>query len=92
MKGNSFRLASFSPALVALLDAGAFDSAGGILATAATGELMMPSSEQVADLAYRIWDAEGRPNGRDLVYWHEAEARLHALFGQIRIIRESTAW
>ena len=92
MKGQSFSFASFPPALVALLDAGAFNSACGIMATAAAADLIKPSSEQVADLAYRIWDAEGRPNGRDVAHWLEAEAKLSALFSQTRMIRESTAW
>ena len=42
---------------------------------------MKPSSEQIAELAYRIWDAEGRPNGRDVAHWLEAEARIRDLFG-----------
>ncbi len=92
MKGQSFRFASFSPALVALFDTGAFESTCGIMATAATADLIKPSSEQVADLAYRIWDAEGRPKGRDVAHWLEAEARLSALFNQTRMIREITAW
>jgi hypothetical protein len=92
MKGQSSRFASFPPALLAFLDTGAFDSASGILAAAATADLIKPSSEQIADLAYRIWDAEGRPDGRDVSHWLEAEARLSALFSQTRMIRESTAW
>lgn len=92
MKGQSLRFSSFPPALVALLDAGSFNSACGIMAATADADLIKPAPEQVADLAYRIWDAEGRPNGRDRAHWLEAEARLSALFSQTRMIRESTAW
>jgi DUF2934 family protein len=32
----------------------------------------------IAERAYRIWEGEGRPNGRDLDHWLRAEAELHA--------------
>ncbi len=64
----------------------------GIVANAATAGQIEPSKEQIGDLAKRIWEAEGRPEGRDKENWIEAEARLRALFGHIRLIRESTAW
>ena len=78
-------------AIAALLDEG-LHSACGLVANAATAGQMDPSSKQIADLARRIWDAEGRPDGREVAHWLEAEARLRALFGHIRTIGESTAW
>jgi hypothetical protein len=35
-----------------------------------------PSSEPIAALAYSIWEQEGRPHGRDVEHWFQAEARL----------------
>jgi hypothetical protein len=78
-------------AIAALLDEGPH-SACGLVANAAPAGQMEPSSEQIADLARRIWEAEGRPDGRRVAHWLEAEARLRALFGHVRTIRESTAW
>jgi hypothetical protein len=34
------------------------------------------SREEVAGLAYEIWEREGRPSGRDADHWHQAEALL----------------
>ena len=78
-------------ALAALLDAG-LRNASGLLANTATGRQMEPSREQITDLARRIWEAEGRPEGRDEAHWLEAEARLRALVGHVRAVRASTAW
>jgi hypothetical protein len=64
----------------------------GIVANAATAGQVEPSRKQIADLARRIWEAEGRPEGRDEEHWLEAEARLRALFGHIQMIREGAAW
>ena len=33
---------------------------------------------EIAARAYRIWEGEGRPSGRDLDHWLRAEAELHA--------------
>jgi hypothetical protein len=35
-----------------------------------------PTNEEVAALAYSIWEQEGRPEGRDLEHWRAAEAQL----------------
>ena len=35
-----------------------------------------PTNEQIAALAYCIWEQEGRPEGRDLEHWRTAEAQL----------------
>lgn len=40
---------------------------------------MMPEREgEIAKRAYRIWEGEGRPAGKDLDHWLRAEAELHA--------------
>jgi hypothetical protein len=36
-----------------------------------------PESESIARQAYRIWEERGRPEGRDLECWLDAEAELH---------------
>jgi hypothetical protein len=64
----------------------------GLVANAATAGQTEPSSQQIADLAYRIWEAEGHPDGREREHWTQAEARLRALFAHIQSLRESTAW
>lgn len=33
---------------------------------------------ETSRLAYRIWEAEGKPDGRDLEHWLKAEAELAA--------------
>jgi hypothetical protein len=33
---------------------------------------------EIAERAYRIWEGEGRPGGRDLDHWLRAEAEVHA--------------
>ena len=35
-----------------------------------------PTREEIAARAYRIWEAEGRPEGRALAHWLEAEDEL----------------
>jgi len=37
---------------------------------------MLHRSERVRDLAYSLWEQQGRPVGRDLEHWLEAERRL----------------
>jgi len=32
--------------------------------------------EAIRELAYHIWVSEGRPSGRDLEHWHQAEKQL----------------
>jgi hypothetical protein len=40
---------------------------------------MMPDRQgEIAERAYRIWEGEGRPCGRDLDHWLRAEAELGA--------------
>lgn len=39
---------------------------------------LRPSTEEIARLAYLIWDKEGRPQGCDLKHWSEAESLLWA--------------
>ncbi len=34
------------------------------------------SSEEIAVVAYRLWEADGRPDGRAVEHWLEAEAIL----------------
>jgi hypothetical protein len=36
----------------------------------------MTSEEQIKDLAYAIWDQDGRPEGRDLDYYFRAKQVL----------------
>jgi hypothetical protein len=33
-------------------------------------------SEEVRERAYRIWETEGRPHGRDLDHWLQAEREV----------------
>lgn len=35
-----------------------------------------PSLERIAQLAHSYWEAEGRPEGKDLQHWLRAEAEL----------------
>jgi len=39
---------------------------------------MLHVSERVRDLAYRLWEQDGCPAGRELEHWLEAERRLSA--------------
>ena len=39
---------------------------------------LKPTSEDIARLAYLIWDKEGRPQGCDVKHWCEAESLLMA--------------
>ena len=32
--------------------------------------------QRLRERAYHIWEAEGRPNGRDRQHWHQAEHEL----------------
>ncbi len=38
----------------------------------------MSREQVVRDTAYAIWEAEGKPEGRDLMHWQQAEARVAA--------------
>ncbi len=46
------------------------------LLTAQGLRLPMPPREEVAQAAYRIWEREGRPHGRDREHWLEAVEQL----------------
>jgi hypothetical protein len=35
-----------------------------------------PRMEEIANCAYLIWEKEGRPAGRDVEFWLQAEAQL----------------
>ena len=32
-----------------------------------------PSREEIASLAHRLWEKEGRPEGREQIHWNQAE-------------------
>jgi hypothetical protein len=34
------------------------------------------SQDRIAELAYQLWERDGRPHGNDLHYWHTAEQQL----------------
>ena len=36
----------------------------------------MSQNVEVKDLAYRLWEAAGKPDGRDTDFWLQAEASL----------------
>ena len=36
------------------------------------------TDEQIRTRAYYLWEADGRPNGRDWEYWHRAQQELTA--------------
>lgn len=38
-----------------------------------------PSHDEVAELAYRFWENDGRQDGLQDQYWHKAEAQLRAI-------------
>ena len=40
--------------------------------------MMTPDHGEIAKRAYRIWEIEGRPDGRDLDIWLRAEAEVQA--------------
>jgi DUF2934 family protein len=91
MEQKAFAFLPVPFAIAAIREEG-FRNASGLLANTATPRHLEPSSQQIAHLARRIWEAEGRPEGREKAHWLEAEARLRALLGHVRTIRESTAW
>jgi len=39
-----------------------------------------PTAEEIALCAYWIWEKEGRPAGRDVVHWRQAESQLQAAY------------
>jgi hypothetical protein len=36
------------------------------------------SDEQIRTRAYYLWEADGRPQGRDQEYWHRAQKEMSA--------------
>jgi hypothetical protein len=38
---------------------------------------MTDNTHQVRERAYRIWEEQGRPEGRETDHWFEAERQLH---------------
>ena len=38
----------------------------------------MSREQTVRDVAYAIWEAEGKPRGRDAIHWQQAEERVAA--------------
>ncbi len=50
----------------------------------------MSHNSDVKDLAYRLWDAAGRPEGRDMDFWLEAEAKL-AVGGKAKVATKAKA-
>jgi hypothetical protein len=43
-----------------------------------TSQTVNPPAEEIAVLAYTIWEQEGCPHGRDFDHWVQAEAQLKA--------------
>jgi hypothetical protein len=41
-----------------------------------SSEMEANHDTRVRDLAYRLWEADGRPDGGGENYWHRAEAEL----------------
>jgi len=37
----------------------------------------VPDEDEIRRRAYELWEADGRPDGRDEEYWHRAERELH---------------
>ncbi len=42
--------------------------------------------EEMRQIAYRIWEEEGHPDGRDWEHWFKAEAIWHERYGQMERI------
>ncbi len=42
----------------------------------------MSREQTIRDVAYAIWEAEGKPQGRDAQHWRMAEERVAASAGQ----------
>jgi hypothetical protein len=41
----------------------------------------LTTHEQIKDRAYALWEADGRPEGRDKHYWESAERQLSEELG-----------
>ena len=44
----------------------------------------MADQARVRERAHRLWEAEGRPEGRELAHWREAERQIEAEAGDLR--------
>lgn len=49
---------------------------GSFAARGARPREAMLAHERIAERAYRIWEAAGRPDGRDWEHWFQAEREL----------------
>jgi Protein of unknown function (DUF2934) len=38
---------------------------------------MADREDRIRERAQQIWEEQGRPEGRELEHWHEAERQLH---------------
>lgn len=47
----------------------------------APARVVKPSKEEIARLAYTIFEREGKPDGMHLVHWFNAEAMMESQFG-----------
>jgi len=45
------------------------------------GQAAAPGDEQIAALAYKLWEQAGRPEGRSDEHWREAEVLLRQAAG-----------
>jgi hypothetical protein len=39
--------------------------------------MMTDRVDRIRERAHQIWEEQGRPEGRELEHWHEAERQLH---------------
>lgn len=46
--------------------------------TKQTKSFTEPTQDEIAAYAYKLWEAEGRPDGRDIDHWLQAKAHLTA--------------
>ncbi|MFA6560559.1 MAG: DUF2934 domain-containing protein [Verrucomicrobiia bacterium] len=53
----------------------------------------IPTPDEIAVCAFAIWEKEGRPHGRDVEHWLQAEAQLTVDHRQdsLRSVREAIA-
>ncbi|GGI33627.1 MULTISPECIES: DUF2934 domain-containing protein [Bradyrhizobium] len=38
--------------------------------------MAFPTEEQIKNKAHELWEKAGRPEGRELEFWHQAEREL----------------
>lgn len=43
-----------------------------------------PTQEEIARLAYQLYERDGKPDGKDLEHWFNAEAMMESQFGSGR--------